>query len=87
MITLGWAAMGRLNASGYDKTFPDDGNVLELQGGDDCTIIHLIKIIAFYIYNGCIFIKCQLDLNIAIKNTNFLKWHKYITFKVSYMNT
>lgn len=48
--------MRRLNASSYDydRTFSGDGNVLELIGGDGCTIIHFIENNCIVHNNGCI---------------------------------
>lgn len=63
--------MQRLNVSEYDRTFSDDGNILELKGGNDCTIPHLLKIITLYAYNGYIFMEYKLCLNKAVTNKNF----------------
>lgn len=53
---LSWAGIGIWDASGYDRNFSGDGNVLEVNGADGCTIyfyefykfIHLFEIITLY---------------------------------------
>lgn len=61
--------MGRLNTNDYGRTFSGDGNVLELNGSDSCTIVHSLKIISLYTYNVCTFRDCKLDPDKAIMSS------------------
>lgn len=72
MIILGWN--GNIECKWLWQNFSGDWNVLQLNGGDGWTTVYLLKIIALYTYNGCIFMEYQLDINKAvITNKNFKK--------------